>query len=60
MQVHLESIGWYIISFEISKKKGKKVFVSIFSPSAWEVVSKNEKYCGFIPIDKQKRDSSFC
>jgi 3-deoxy-D-manno-octulosonic-acid transferase len=41
------------------EKKGKKVFVSIFSPSAWEIVSKNEKYWGFIPIDKQKEIHHF-
>ena len=60
--IHASSLGEYWMVHNLIRdfeKKGKKVFVSIFSPSAWEIVSKNEKYCGFIPIDRQKEIHHF-
>jgi len=53
--VHASSLGEYwmiktlIQSFE---KNNKSVFVTVFSPSAWDIVSKNEKNSGFIPSDR--------
>ena len=60
--IHASSLGEYWMVEKLIRdleKRKKKVFVSIFSPSAWDIVSKKEKYYGYIPIDRLGRLNTF-
>ena len=60
--VHASSLGEYWMVEKLIRdleKRKKKVFVSIFSPSAWDIVSKKEKHFGYVPIDRLSRVNTF-
>ena len=60
--IHASSLGEYWMVEKLIRdleKRKNKVFVSIFSPSAWDIVSKKEKYHGYIPIDRLSRVKTF-
>ena len=60
--VHASSLGEYWMVEKLIRdleKRKNKVFVSIFSPSAWDIVSEKEKHYGYIPIDRLSQVNAF-